>query len=176
MNNLKDTLEVVFQHHTNSVQNNRVAMTLLDFFYKRIRNLEEIFDLKSRISSIPKVVVSESGEHSVNAPDLGQLNVMLNKHFSEIKDGYDNIINNDDKIALQKLTDSSDEYDLEMIKEKFNYLNKLQTKYIMEEFNKYKQTQAQENEQLQVAQTVMDIMKDLVINHNDPQKYFELTE
>ena len=53
---------------------------------------------------------------------------------------------------------------------KFNFLNELQEKYISVNFSTQKMEQEENN--LLVAQTVMDIMKDLVINHNDPEKYF----
>ena len=171
MDNLNETLNVVFKHHTESVQNNRVAMTLIKFLGDRIQILEKIFSLKSSLNTTD-ILSTITANSTQQVPDLSELNKILKSHYENIES------NNPDSISdiVQESIDfieKNEEDEIQKIKQKFDLLNSVQkegiTKYLRE------QNTTQEDE-LQVAQTVMDIMKDLVINHNNTQKYFETTE
>ena len=154
---LQDTLAVVFKHHTESVRNNRVAKTLIEFLYERLHQLEEKLDLPSAITSErfkPEV------EQGLKISDLDRI---LTKHYDDII--KENLPLSDSHKKEMERIDSqndillnNDERTINKIKLKFKILNDLQESGITDFLN-YKET-------------VMHIMKDLVINHNDPQKYF----
>lgn len=150
-----------------------MALKLMQVLLDRIRILEKTCKLLFPFNT-PSFSINSSGDANQKAPeiDLTELNNTLNNHFNQIASEYNYIISEEDKKKLKLLLSSDD--NIETINEKFNFLNKLQEKYISVNFSTQKMGQEENN--LLVAQTVMDIMKDLVINHNDPQKYFETTE